>query len=369
MHPGIVVTYAPAQAHPEPGHMGATREALARALAALKGFEFGGEYDPARAYGAPLYFVPKDSLVGIEAAHALGIRSGEDLYGGVVPFPYVATKTITHPLVAPGACAPPGWTPSFAARVRQVVLPGFAAFALRDALRAGKHLLDGGPVRVKLGQGIGGHDQFVAASLAELEAALERVDEEALAHYGLVIERDLTDVTTYSVGQCAVAGVLATYCGRQSMTTDNRGAAAYGGSELFVVRGDYDALETVALEPDARLAVRHARAFDAASEAFSGLFASRRNYDAVRGRDSKGAWRCGVLEQSWRIGGASGAEIAAIAAFLAEPSLCAVRARSAEVYGPHVAVPDDAIVHYQGIDPKLGPLTKFSVVEAYGRGR
>jgi hypothetical protein len=366
---GIVVTYAPGDAHRAGRHMDETRTALAKALAALKGFEFGGELDPGVRYEAPLYFVPKDSLVGIEAGRALGIRTSEDLYGGVVPFAFAATKTIAHPLIAPDARSPRGWSESFAERVRDVVLPGFSAFALSDALAGGKRLLAHGPVRMKLGQGLGGHDQFVIASAVELERALAGVDEEALATYGLVIERNLAEVTTYSIGQYSVAGVLASYCGTQHTTCDNRGEAAYGGSELLVARGGYDALERLALEPQARHALTQARAFDAAAcEAFPGLFASRRNYDAVRGCDVDGEWFSGVLEQSWRLGGASGAEVVALAAFLADRSLQAVRARSIEAYGEEASVPPGALVHYRGVDPEVGPLVKFSVVGPYVRG-
>ena len=87
----------------------------------------------------------------------------------------------------------------------------------------------------------------------------------------------------------------------------------YGGSELLVVRGGFEALHALGLPAEAALAVAQARVYDAAAtEHFPGLFASRRNYDVVRGLDAAGRPRCGVLEQSWRIGGASGAEVAAL---------------------------------------------------------
>ena len=52
-----------------------------------------------------------------------------------------------------------------------------------------------------------------------------------------------------------------------------------------------------------------------------------------RACDAVGRRRSGVLEQSWRAGGASGAEIAALEAFRADPSLPSVRAITREVYG------------------------------------
>ena len=71
-----------------------------------------------------------------------------------------------------------------------------------------------------------------------------------------------------------------------------------------------------------RQAIEYARIFDtAAAIFFPGCFASRRNYDIAQGRDGNGRERFGVLEQSWRVGGASSAEIAALEAFRADPGL------------------------------------------------
>src|SRR5207249_3972954 len=101
-----------------------------------------------------------DTLVDDEA-RALGVRTEDDLFGGVIPHPFVATKAITHPLVEPDAPAPVGWSHGFAARVRDVVLPGFSTFTLRDARRAGARLLTLGPVRIKPARGSGWRGQVV----------------------------------------------------------------------------------------------------------------------------------------------------------------------------------------------------------------
>ena len=79
--------------------------------------------------------------------------------------------------------------------------------------------------------------------------------------------------------------------------------------------------------------------------------------------------RAGVLEQSWRIGGASGPEIAALAAFHGQPGLRAVHARSAEIYGECAVPPPHAIVHYRGVDARAGALTKYTVIERYEPAR
>ena len=215
-------------------------------------------------------------------------------------------------------------------------------------------------MRIKPARGCGSRGQVVVAGPADLEAALGTIATGDLQRCGVVLEQNLRDVTTYSVGQVRVAGLLASYAGTQRDTPDNRGVAVYGGSDLLVVRGDYEDLLGLDLAPEIRLAIAQARAYDAATQEFPGLFASRRNYDVARGRDPPGRWCCGVLEQSWRIGGASGPEAAALQAFRAHPALGAVRAWCIEA---------GAIVHFRGVDEHLGPLTKYTVVEPYDNAR
>jgi len=142
---GVVVTYFPTDPGCARRHDGVTQASIAGALAAFKGYHFAGEYDSSSPYPARVYFVPSDTLVGIESARILGVGTEDDLFGGVVPYPFVATKAITHPLVEPDAAAPEGWSQGFGLRVRKVVLPGFTAFSLADAQRAGIRLLRLGP--------------------------------------------------------------------------------------------------------------------------------------------------------------------------------------------------------------------------------
>ena len=364
---GSVATYTV----PEHGfahrHERATRDGVARQLAALHGLHFVGEYDPAHPPPGPVYLVPSDTLVGVEGAAALGVRGEQDLFGGVVPHPFVGTKAITHPLVRPDAEAPQGWSFAFGPEVGGVVLAGFTAFAAEDARQAGRRLLGRGPVRVKPVRATGGREQEVVADAAGLDALLAAVDAAELRRDGVVLEEELGDVTTYSVGQVRVAGLVASYCGTQSLTTDNSGATVYGGSELLVARGGFEALPGLGLPAEAALAAEQARAYDAAAtEHFPGLFASRRNYDVARGLDAGGRRRSGVLEQSWRIGGASGAEVAALEAFRADPGLRAVRAATVERYGGGRPLPPPhATVYFDGIDERDGPMTKYALAEPH----
>jgi hypothetical protein len=157
--------------------------------------------------------------------------------------------------------------------------------------------------------------------------------------------------------------MVATYCGTQSLTRNNHGAEVYGGSDLLFARGDFDALLRLDLSRPQRDAVAQACCYDAAAHAhFPGFLASRRNYDVAEGIDTCGTRRTGVLEQSWRIGGASGAEVAALEALAADPALAAVRARCVERYGDGHQTPDGATVYYRDVDARVGMLTKYTIV-------
>jgi uncharacterized protein DUF3182 len=364
-----VVTYTMGHSRSPNGHDASTRAEIARRLACLAGFDFAGEYEPGARYEGQPYFVPSHTLTSADAA-TLRIDGAHDLFGGVVPTAFAATKTITHPLVDADAEAPKGWSAAFPRLVENSVLSGFSAFSTADALRAGRHMLARGAVRVKLATGIAGLGQWVAHDLAELETVIAGIDTGEITRSGVVIEQNLSDVATKSVGHIDAAGLEISYCGEQRLTRNNSGIEVYGGSTLRFVRGDYDALLSLALPPDVQLAIAQARVYDDAAEAcFHGFFASRRNYDIAQGTDSRGQCRSGVLEPSWRMGGASGAEIAALEAFRAEPSLRAVDATSVEVYGEHPVVPDGAAVYFHGIDPHVGPLTKYTMIERHADAR
>jgi hypothetical protein len=363
---GMVVCYScKASVNPR-SHERVTHSELARKLASIKNCDFAGEFDATYRYAGPLYFVPSETLVAVDFAHALGIHGEQDLFGGVVPFPFVATKTITHPLPDADSYAPEGWSSGFAQRVHGAVLPGFSAFTLRDARHAGARLLEQGGVRVKKASGVGGLGQTVAADAAALEAQLESIGVDELLRDGVVLERNLTKVVTHSVGQVHVGKLRATYYGTQRLTVNNCGEQVYGGSTLIVVRGDFNAMLRLGLDEKVRMAIAQARTYHAAALAsFPGMFASRCNYDIAQGFDDEGNWRSGVLEQSWRIGGASGAEVVALDVFQSDPALDVVCASTTEIYGENRAVPADAVVYFNGVDEHVGSITKYARLEPY----
>lgn len=346
-------------------HERISRAHAARRLADLLGYAYAGEYAANEADDGARYFVPDETLL---TAHAdrLGIRSEHDLFGGVVPHAFVATKAVTHGLVDADAQAPEGWSQPVADRLRETVLYGFTAFSRIDARRAARHVLARGPIRLKPVAATGGIGQSVAGHIDEFEAALAHLPDEEIAAHGVVIEQHLEHAETFSIGQLHVAGRRVAYYGTQKSVRNHRGEAVYGGSDLVVVRGGIAELVRSDMPPIARRALARARRYDREiARAFPGFFASRRNYDVACGQDPAGRLRIGVLEQSWRFGGASMAEIAALHAFKDDPGLRRVRVSTHEIYG-EADVPPGAIVTFRGVDARTGAMIKYCTVEAHG---
>lgn len=348
------------------GHDVQTKSHVARSLAALIDGRFAGEYSPGAAPDGPVYLVPSETITSLAEAGRLGIHGVDQLFGGVVPYPFVASKLISHALVEGAAAAPLGWSKACAERNRSAVLPGYSVFTADDARKAYDLLLPMGGVRLKDPGGVGGGGQWVVNGRDEFEARLAQFDAQQLSAQGLVLELDLHEPRTFSVGQVQVGSLLACYIGEQRLTRNHQGHDVYGGSTLLVARGTFESLLQMRLAPELHTAVEQALCYHhAAIDSYSGMFASRCNYDVIQGFDALGRRHSGVLEQSWRIGGASGAEAAALHAFRRDPQLRHVRASTVEVYGDGVSLPPDAQLTYSGVDAQVGRLTKYVQVEPH----
>ncbi|MGE7992735.1 DUF3182 family protein [Pseudomonas sp. NPDC089554] len=349
-----------------PDHERVSYRRLAEHLASLLGLPFH-QLDPGQKTTAAdhYYYLPTETLIDPARYAPMGIQNEHDLFGGLVSAPYMATKAISHPLPA-DARFPPGWTDAFALQASDALLRGYTVFAKDDARRAAELLLRSGAVRLKPVQARAGRGQHVIEHLDQLEPLLAGMDDQALSLWGLVFEEDLYQVETYSVGQVRVAGLTCSYHGTQQLTHDHQGNEVYGGSDLVVVRGDYQALLQLPLEDHLRLAINQAMIYEQAAERhLPGFIASRRNYDIARGLNARGHLRSGVLEQSWRMGGASSAELLALQAFADDPALQRVRASTHEVFGAS-ELPDDATLFYQGNDSELGQFSKFARIREHG---
>jgi hypothetical protein len=344
-------------------HQRAARAELGELLAGILGGVFAGEMAGEADSNIEPYFLPADTLTQ-EEARRLRIRGEGDLFGGVVPGQLIATKAIVHPLLSPSTPAPPEWNADFPAAVADVVLPGFTVFSRAEAEAAATELLRGGPVQVKATGGFAGFGQTNLSSQEELGEVLDRQKWDRVSRRGLVVERRLRQVSAFSVGQVRVGGITASYFAVQKETANEFRDNIYVGSALLVLRGGFDALLALDFSDADRTSIEQACRFDSAADRhFPGFFASRRNYDVIRGFDGRGRPVSGVLEQSWRVGGASAAELLALRAFKAKPALSQVNCRTVEVFGELAEVPDRALLLYRGVDPEAGALTRYAVSE------
>ena len=335
--------------------------AVAEAIAEIKHCEFAARFDDAERHAGSVFFVPDDTLIADEAAY-LGIRGPNDLYGGVVPYPFAKTKAITHQLVDACADRPEGWSSAFPEKVKDVVLPGYTVFDLDDARVAARRLLDLGPIRIKEPLAAGGKGQAVAATIEQAKTLLETFDAVEIAVNGLVLESNLRDVTTVSIGQITIDDMTIAYHGKQRVAINNEGSPTYGGSNLVCVRGGWKALAELPMPSAVRLAAVQAKFYDAATSKYPGFTVSRRNYDVAQGFDGEGRLRSGVLEASWRSGGASTAELAAMKQFAQDPALQVVEACSVKRFGRGQQAPRKAVIQYQGDDPEDGPIIRYTMI-------
>lgn len=361
---GTVKVYAARISEPE--HEKTVHLELGRRIAQLLGMRFGGEHDGSSCAAGRQYLVPTDTIIGKQQAERLGVAQESDLFGGIAPHSFLPTKAITHSLHDRLARFPDGWSHAFGEHVRDCVLKGYTAFSVSDATDAGRRLLQNGPIRIKPVTATAGRGQVIVSDFSGLQEALEHQDSLPLAQYGLVLEEHLERVETFSVGQVRLGGHLASYVGVQRLTPDNHGEMVYGGSELIVSRGGFDRLLELEFD-DIRLdVIDKAQRYDkAVDDYYPSLIASRRNYDVARGRDARGGWRTGVLEQSWRIGGASAAEIAALETFHDHGDVNVVIATTTEIFGANAVGPKDATRLFQGVDREIGPVSKFVAVKPY----
>lgn len=338
-------------------HDKATRAILAQRVARLCG---GRVADTCEISHPHAFFIPADTLT-LHAAAELGIIAEDQLFGGAVPMPFVGTKIVSHGLWDENAQHPSGWAQSLGPSLGDAVLRGYSVFSPDDARIAGRMLLEHGPVRLKDVKATSGRGQFVVHDSGTLDLAVDSLDPSTLKRTGLVLEENLEAVETYSVGTVSLLGCSIAYWGTQNLTHDNHGAQVYGGSHLRCTRGGWGELLGPSQIAAPAEIIAKARNFDAAVfAAYPDIMASRRNYDVASGSDAQGLRKTGVLEQSWRVGGASGAEIAAFEAFAADPELEVVETATVEVYGGAAVPPPGATIYFSGVDPTVGRLDKYT---------
>jgi hypothetical protein len=301
--------------------------AVGERIAGIIGGTFDSEEYP------ETYHIPLDAVLESDARRA-GIRDEGDLYGGIVRRPEHADKAMLHMQVATSAQRPDWYEPAFAARIQDVVLPGYTVFSSEDALRAYDKLAQENLApRIK--------DPGERCERGQISLTSKDVMVHSLSQYpgiesrGAVVEADLRDASTIAVGYVAMGGVAYCWFGK-TWEVDDNGIKKFGGNELTVVRGSFADLSAQTADRNSRQAVQQTGVvFDAYS--LCGAAISRATFDVVQGAASNGEFLSGVTDPSIRPSASSPAEIKAIEIFGQHPDAAAITTRVTYDYGKKLA--------------------------------
>lgn len=294
--------------------------AVAKRIASLLGGEMRETVDSR----SKVYYVPF-AAVHSDLATDKGIVGLGDLYGGIVREYQHADKAILHLLPSANAVHPAWYSPNFAESVRDVVLPGYTAFTYDD-IEDGFNLMrsDGFSVRLKDPANTGGLGQHLIRSVEDLAETMTAY-EGKLPNTGVVLEADLHDPVTITIGYVNIGGIVYSWHGRP-YDVEHDGMMRFSGNELTVVRGGLEVLREHSADPHDRLAIDQAeRVFDAYS--LLGTVVSRATLDAVQGTACDGAFLSGITDPSLRPSASSAAEVRAIEALVANPAATVAKTR------------------------------------------
>lgn len=343
-----------------------TQKLLSQRFAALLNLQLIESEEHAQSHSLDphqCYYLPSHTLLSHEAL-TLGIKSLQDLYGGVVPYSFLLHKTLSHPLHHTSMDSPEGWNNDLGLALKPYVLEGYSVFNTQDALWAAQGMVHNGPLRIKLATANAGRGQWIVSNHEEAVDLFNQAQFQALFEQGVIIEEALDNTVSFSIGQTEIGSHLISYCGEQEVTIDLKGQTTYGGSTLFVVRGGYAQLEAALSFDKHREALHLVKQYEKhIFNAFPQLYASRRNYDVLQGVNAKSQMRLGVLEQSWRVGGASMAELLALEAFAADPNLQTIRTWTRERYVSDASAIEKSDLLYCVAAEQTGWLIKSAGVE------
>jgi len=289
------------------------------------------------------YIVPSKTIQ-LNEAHRMGICTVDDFYGGAVRDLLHVSKTVLHNRVGRATDGPAAYSPSFAATVSDIVLPGFAFFTIKEGYAAFNELSRRGYLaRLKRSDESGGAGQNVVLGEKHMTSLLKQIDQIELRRKGLVLETNLNACRTVSAGIFFVDGqVYSQLACQKDIQRGDR--TIYGGAVMKICRGGFENLFRFgSCGENVELAIRQARSMHEAMGYFDPLL-SRASYDVLQGETSNGEFLSGVTDITCRLGGSSPAEVLALDYFRRKPGAMFVDADVTLDYNP-VGVPgqDDVV--------------------------
>lgn len=327
---------------------------LAGWIAEQLGRVYQGEYKPGAELDAA-FWVPHAPMTPEEAG-ALGITSKEQIFGAVVE-PLHAQKSVFHCPLPRATYVPAHFPLDFSRSVQVISAPGYTAFTPQDALLAFESLLQQGhSPRFKNPTATAGLGQRVASNRQEAEAVIAAISGDVFRRFGVVIEANIPisvgQPHAFSSGWIELGGEEYTYVGTQSQGEKN----IYTGTRLHMVRG-----HEPPYVPDIPNAVTdHTTYLLGLLGLLDGLqIATRCNFNFVKSMHDE----VFAVEPTFRIGGATGAELLAIGYLKDHPEEDQVVASTRFVYDQHEPLPAGAHRLYSGNDRIFGVREIFASLE------
>ena len=343
-----VVTYTPSGI-PEPynAYIRERNANVGKHLAEIQGTVFSGEYTDTPKASTDKFYVPAKTLP-ISIAENLGIVTSEDLYGGVVEHAIFATKSVLHPTLYSNSPAPGIYPRNFASVLteRNLVLPGYTTFdsSQQEAFQIFNLLREQGfVVRLKEPDQSDGDGQAVISDTQYLRNLLDRYPGEVIFQKGLILETNVQNGKTVSIGQTSITGKDYTHIAFQKDIRQN-GRTIYGGATMMIFKGNLENLiQNYAFDPDVTIALKQSYQIHQAYGELDPKL-SRASYDVLQGFDSKGNFLSGVTDQTFRLGGSSPAEVLAIEYLNNKPDINFVDAEVTLDYSPNSHVGAQEII-------------------------
>lgn len=298
-----------------------------------------------------------------EQARILGAENTDDFYGLAVEDLNVVGKSILHPSVS--RRHPAFHREQFAMHVLGQTLPGITGFSKEEILMgydtgyadALDEALDYGEygLRMKLPNESDGVGQFTVYSKADVASILEGIDDRDIREQGLVLEADVRNPETISVGFAKIGQEQLSFIARQKdarVWVDHNGRKVeqnrYGGAHVVVANGPLQLLlQATEVSSHDRAAVEKALVFQEAYQRTYDPLASRLSFDVIFGEGKTGKSLSGISDITGRLGGTCPALMRAAEEFQRDPSVQMVATEVSLNYTPHVhkAEEDDAKIY------------------------
>lgn len=247
------------------------------------------------------YLVPPKTreIAGIKKQ---GVESSADFYGHAAEYLEHADKSVFHTLIS--RSNPGFYSEAFARSVQPFVLPGVSIFDVQDIEKGYEKMAAGDyDVRLKLANESNGLGQFVMKNRSQAKEIGNQLDSELLRKKGAVLEPNLLNPHTISVGYGIYGKDQYSFIALQKNgEIDSEGRSRYMGATVRVVRGDLRNLSKVTKNQEENLAIRSCTSFRDRYESFDSI-SSRLSFDYLFGEDKLGKTHSGVTDITARLGG------------------------------------------------------------------